>query len=103
MKSQPIAIPVCVLIILVAAAALPAALNPETPLEKKIQFLTDKLTPALTAIRQDIHCHPELGFQLPRTSAIVAEYFRKLGLEVRTGFAEAGALGFLQGGKPGRV
>ncbi|MBE0711882.1 MAG: hypothetical protein IH583_05815, partial [Candidatus Aminicenantes bacterium] len=82
MKNKRIAIPVCVLIGLVAAAALPAALTPATPFEKKIQSLTDKLTPELIAIRQDIHCHPELGLQLPRTSAIVAEYFRKLGLEV---------------------
>jgi amidohydrolase len=103
MKSQPSAIPVCVLIILVAATALPAALHPATPLEKKIQALTDKLTPELIAIRQDIHCHPELGLRLPRTSAIVADYFRKLGLEVRTGYAVTGVLGILKGGKPGPV
>jgi amidohydrolase len=103
MKSQPIVIPVCVLIVLAAATALPAVLHPTTPLEKKIQALTDKLTPELIAIRQDIHCHPELGLQLPRTSAIVADYFRKLGLEVRTGFAESGVLGILRGGKPGPV
>ena len=103
MKSQPIAIAVCVLIALATAAALPAAIHPATPLEKKIQALADKLTPELIAIRRDIHCHPELGFQLPRTSAIVADYFRKLGLEVRTGFAQSGVLGILKGGKPGPV
>jgi amidohydrolase len=103
MKSRPIAIPICVLIVLVAATALPTALHPATPLEKKIQAVTDKLTPELIAIRQDIHCHPELGLQLPRTSAIVADYFRKLGLEVRTGFAGSGVLGILKGGKPGPV
>ena len=103
MKSQPIAITVCVLIALATAAALPAAIHPATPLEKKIQALADKLTPELIAIRRDIHCHPELGFQLPRTSAIVADYFRKLGLEVRTGFAQSGVLGILKGGKPGPV
>lgn len=103
MKSQPIAIPVCVLIVLVAAAALPAALHPATPLEKKIQALTDKFTPELIAIRQDLHCHPELAFQETRTSAIVADYFRKLGLEVRTGYAKTGVIGILKGGKPGPV
>ena len=103
MKNQSIAIPICILIVLVAATALPAAINPASPLEKKIQALTDKLTPELIAIRRDIHCHPELGLQLPRTSAIVADYFRKLGLEVRTGFAESGVLGILKGGKPGPV
>jgi amidohydrolase len=103
MKNQPIAITICVLIVLVAATALPAAVPPATPLEKRIQALTDKLTPELIAIRRDIHCHPELGLQLPRTSAIVADYFRKLGLEVRTGFAGSGVLGILKGGKPGPV
>ena len=103
MKNQSITMPMCILIVLVAATALPAALHPATPLEKKIQALTDKLTPELIAIRRDIHCHPELGLQLPRTSAIVADYFRKLGLEVRTGFAESGVLGILKGGKPGPV
>ena len=103
MKSQPVAISVCVLIVLVVATALPAALHPVTPLEKRIQALTDKLTPELIAIREDIHSHPELGLPLPRTSAIVADYFRKLGLEVRTGYAEGGVLGILKGGKPGPV
>jgi amidohydrolase len=61
------------------------------------------LTPELIAIRQDIHCHPELAFQETRTSGIVADYFRKLGLEVRTGFAKTGVLGILRGGKPGPI
>jgi amidohydrolase len=103
MKNQSIAIPICILIVLVAATALPAAINPTSPLEKKIQALTDKLTPELIAIRQDIHCHPELAFQETRTSGIVADYFRKLGLEVRTGYAKTGVLGILRGGKPGPI
>ena len=103
MKNQSITIPICILIVLVAATALPAALHPATPLESKIQALTDKLTPELIAIRRDIHCHPELAFQETRTSAIVADYFRKLGLEVRTGYAKTGVLGILRGGKPGPI
>lgn len=103
MKNQSIAIPICILIVLVAATALPAAINPASPLEKKIQALTDKLTPELIAIRRDIHCHPELAFQETRTSGIVADYFRKLGLEVRTGYAKTGVLGILRGGKPGPI
>lgn len=103
MKSQPIAIPVCILSVLIAAMTLQAATYPATALEKKIRALTDKLTPELIDIRRDIHCHPELGLQETRTSAIVADYFRKLGLEVRTGFATTGVLGILKGGKPGPV
>lgn len=91
------------IVVLAAASAVQAAASPATPLEKKIKSLTEKLTPELIAIRQDIHCHPELGNHLPRTSAIVAAYFRKLGLEVRTGYADSGVIGILKGGKPGPV
>ena len=89
--------------LILAVILLPAALLPQTPLEKRVRTLTDKLTPELIAIRRDIHQHPELGLQETRTSAIVADYFRKLGLEVRTGFATTGVLGILKGGKPGPV
>jgi amidohydrolase len=84
-------------------AALKAQTYPSTPLEKRIKALTDKLAPELIEIRRDIHRHPELGLQETRTSAIVADHFRKLGLEVRTGYARTGVLGILKGGKPGPV
>ena len=103
MNNRSIAIAACALTVLIAASALGAVPNPATPLEKKVKALTDKLAPELIAIREDIHCHPELGLDLPRTSAIVADYFRKLGLEVRTGYAKSGVLGILKGGKPGPV
>jgi len=103
MKRHPIAVPIHILVVLLAAAALQAKASPAADLEKKIQALTDKLAPELIEIRRDIHGHPELGLQLPRTSAIVADYFRRLGLEVRTGFAVSGVLGILKGGKPGPV
>ena len=87
--------------LILAAALLPSVLPSQTPMEGRIRVLTDKLTPDLIAIRRDLHRHPELGLQEFRTSAIVADYFRKLGLEVRTGFASTGVLGILRGGKPG--
>jgi len=103
MTKRSIAVPAFILAVLVSISLLPAGTSPSTPLEKKVKAMTDKLTPELIAIREDIHCHPELGLDLPRTSAIVADYFRKLGLEVRTGYAKSGVLGILKGGKPGPV
>jgi len=82
---------------------IPAAAGERTPLQEKIKELTDRLAPGLIDVRRDLHCHPELGLQETRTSAIVAEYFRKLGLEVRTGYAVTGVIGILKGGKPGPV
>ena len=35
-------------------------------------------------IRRDLHKHPELGTQEARTSRIVADYLKDLGLDVRT-------------------
>jgi amidohydrolase len=57
----------------------------------------------LIAWRRDIHQHPELGDQEVRTSRIVADHLRGLGLEVRTGIARTGVVGILKGGKPGRT
>jgi len=103
MKRLPTAVTLAPAIILLAATSLRPAAYPSTPLEKKVKALTDKLAPELIDIRRDIHSHPELGNHLPRTSAIVVDYFRKLGLEVRTGFADSGVIGILRGGKPGPV
>ena len=103
MKRLSTAVPLAAALILLAATSLRPAAYPSTPLEKKVKALTDKLAPELIDIRRDIHCHPELGLQETRTSAIVADYFRKLGLEVRTGYAKTGVLGILKGGKPGPI
>jgi amidohydrolase len=46
-------------------------------------------------IRRDLHQHPELGTQEVRTSRIVADYLRHLGLEVRTGVGGYGVVGLL--------
>lgn len=51
--------------------------------------------------RRDIHQHPELGNREFRTAKLVAEHLEKLGLEVETGIAYTGVVGFLKGSKPG--
>jgi amidohydrolase len=63
----------------------------------------DELVPDLIATRRDLHEHPELAFEEVRTSGIVAQRLQKLGLEVQTGVAKTGVVGFLRGGasKPG--
>jgi len=103
MKSRAVAIAACILAVMISASTLQAASYPATALEKKIKVLSDKLTPELIDIRRDLHGHPELGLQEVRTSGIVVDYFRKLGLEVRTGYAKTGVLGILRGSKPGPV
>jgi amidohydrolase len=51
----------------------------------------------LTDIRRDLHAHPELSFQENRTSGVVAEYLKKLGIETHTGIARTGVVGVIKG------
>ncbi|WP_437274683.1 amidohydrolase [Sorangium sp. So ce375] len=55
----------------------------------------------LVAVRRDLHRHPELGYTEVRTSQLVAERLRKLGLSVRTGVAGTGVIADLEGERPG--
>lgn len=71
--------------------------------DKKIAAITSEILPGLIEIRRDIHAHPELGFKEKRTAGIVADYFRRLGLEVRTGIGLTGVVAVLPGGKSGEV
>jgi amidohydrolase len=61
----------------------------------------DELVPDLVATRRDFHEHPELAFEEVRTSGIVAQRLRALGLEVETGVAKTGVVGLLRGEKNG--
>ena len=60
-----------------------------------------RLQPKVLAWRRDIHQHPELGNRETRTSKLVADHLRALGLEVKTGIATTGVIAVLKGGKPG--
>lgn len=72
-------------------------------LEVKVRERAASIEAKLIAWRRDIHQHPELGDQETRTSRLVSEHLRNLGLEVRTGVARTGVIGILKGTKPGRT
>ncbi|MDW5314556.1 M20 aminoacylase family protein [Rhizobium sp. PL01] len=59
------------------------------------EILTADL-PFLTALRRDLHAHPELGFEEERTSAIVADLLEKAGIAVTRGLGGTGVVGTLQ-------
>jgi amidohydrolase len=59
--------------------------------------------PKVVAWRRDIHQHPELSNREFRTSKLVADHLRLLGMEVRTEVAHTGVVGLLRGGRPGPV
>ncbi|MBK3662779.1 amidohydrolase [Bradyrhizobium diazoefficiens] len=56
------------------------------------------LRPDIQAWRQDLHAHPELGYQEHRTSTFVAERLREFGCdEVVTGLGKTGVVGVIRG------
>ncbi|MEO1534004.1 MAG: amidohydrolase [Planctomycetota bacterium] len=53
-------------------------------------------TDAITAIRRDLHAHPELMFEESRTSKVVLDELRRLGIECKGGYARGtGVVGYL--------
>ncbi|MBL8393847.1 MAG: amidohydrolase [Candidatus Accumulibacter sp.] len=52
----------------------------------------------LTALRRDIHAHPELAFDEMRTADLVARELASLGLEIDRGLASTGIVGILRKG-----
>lgn len=81
------------------AGAQPAA----SPLAREIDRRAPQLEAKAIAWRRDIHQHPELSNREVRTSKLVADHLRSLGIEVRTGVAKTGVVGILRGGRPGPV
>src|SRR5437867_10199965 len=82
---------------IVMAVAMSAALD------QRIDEAAKKVEPSVIECRRDIHQHPELGNREFRTSKLVADKLRQLGIEVRTPIAHTGVVGVLRGGKPGKT
>ncbi len=57
----------------------------------------DGFADELTAIRRDLHAHPEIGFEEVRTSGIVADKLASWGIEVHRGLGGTGVVGVLKG------
>jgi amidohydrolase len=51
----------------------------------------------LTAVRRDIHAHPELAFEERRTADLVAAKLAGWGIEVHRGLAKTGLVGVVKG------
>jgi amidohydrolase len=72
-------------------------------LDQRIDDAAKKVESSVIDTRRDIHQHPELGNRETRTSKLIADRLRALGIEVKTPIAHTGVIGILKGGKPGRV
>lgn len=69
--------------------------------DESVESMVDARLEHITAIRRDIHEHPELSNRETRTAKLIAAELKKLGYEVQTGIALTGVVGILKGGKPG--
>lgn len=68
-----------------------------------IEDILRKHLPELSAIRRDLHAHPEMLFEEVRTAGIVAGELSRLGFKVTTGIARTGVVGTLSNGSSSRV
>src|SRR5690242_16110793 len=59
------------------------------------------LLPDVVELRRELHRHPELGLDLPRTQAAVLDALDGLGLEVTVGDRLSSVVADLDGGRPG--
>ena len=90
-------------IVTAAIVALSSYVLPATAAidRAKVDALSASVEPKVIAWRRDIHEHPELSNRETRTAKLVADQLKRLGLEVQTGIAHTGVVGFLKGGRPG--
>lgn len=84
-----------------AAALLSSTATYAVTTAESIDLKAKALESKTIAWRRDIHQHPELGNREIRTSKLVADHLRRLGMQVRTGVAGTGVVGILTGGQPG--
>ncbi|MCZ6817561.1 MAG: M20/M25/M40 family metallo-hydrolase, partial [Planctomycetota bacterium] len=69
----------------------------------RIQDMIQDLAPSITALRHEIHAHPELGFEENETARRVVAQLKPLGnLEIQTGVAKTGVVATLNRDKPGK-
>jgi amidohydrolase len=72
--------------------------------EQQIAASAESLRAKLIEQRRDLHMHPELSNREDRTSRVVAERLKALGLEeIKTGVGKHGVTALLKGAKPGPV
>ena len=69
--------------------------------DAQVETMARAVDAKVLAWRRDFHQFPELGNREFRTSKIVAEHLRSLGMDVSTGVAHTGVVAILKGGKPG--
>jgi amidohydrolase len=89
--------PVATLLAILALQAAQAQ-TPVTTAEPPVDALVNAKYPALLAIYEDLHQHPELGFQETRTASRLAREMKRLGFKVTEGVGGTGLVALFENG-----
>ncbi|RWR14584.1 M20 family metallopeptidase [Siminovitchia fortis] len=57
----------------------------------------------MVQIRRHLHQNPELSFKETKTAAYIADFYNRLGIDVKTGVGGNGVVARIKGGKPGKT
>jgi amidohydrolase len=71
--------------------------------DEHLDDLIRALQPGLTALRRDLHAHPELAFSERRTADVVAARLEALGVELHRGLAGTGVVATIRAGSSQRA
>ena len=72
-------------------------------IEQRMSAIIERLTPALVALRKELHQRPELAFEEHETARAVVEFLRKLRIPCKTGIGKTGVVALVEGTSPGRT
>ncbi|HWI90397.1 MAG TPA: amidohydrolase [Flavisolibacter sp.] len=92
-----------IILAITALASVVITIAQKPTIESQIETAITKIEPKCIAWRRDFHEHPELSNREFRTSKIIADHLRSLGIEVKEGVAKTGVVGILRGAKAGPV
>ena len=92
-----------ILLAITALTSVTISIAQKPTIESQVEAAVNKIETKCIAWRRDFHEHPELSNREFRTSKIIADHLRSLGIEVKEGIAKTGGVGILRGAKPGPV
>jgi hippurate hydrolase len=81
--------------------ALPSHLNKATEMNLIEPILNSAAS--MSAVRRDIHAHPELCFEEMRTSDLVAQKLTEWGIPIHRGLGKTGVVGIIKAGTSSRA
>jgi amidohydrolase len=70
---------------------------------KELYQKLEQRWPEMVEIRRFLHQHPELSFHEKKTAAYIADYYRRLGIEVRENVGGNGVVATIKGRLPGKT